>query len=299
MPAVDRGQRGGEVVDHVADQLVAVGEAVGERGGVGQQLLDGAALALQHLHQVHAQLVDLLGVERLEQRLEPVEERGQVEGRRGPGHRDGVAPLEPGAGLRGIDGDPTDPVVEAVGQRVAVLVARLEGEIAVADQVEEAHLGARGGRERYVGVHLERHHGLVALVVLDLLDLADADAGHADVVALLEHRRVGEDRLVLVASPKPKLPMIAASSPVTRIETIVKMRSLMPAAMVTELRRLRSLAALRAACLSIFASAFGSDRSSVAVLTGRHHPSRPGRRGASRGRRRSRRVGRSRRRGVR
>ena len=30
-------------------------------------------------------------------------------------------------------------------------------------------------------------------------DLTDADAGHADVVALLEHRRVGEHRFVLVA----------------------------------------------------------------------------------------------------
>ena len=69
--------------------------AVGERRGLLQQALDGAALALQHLDQVHAQLVDLLGLERLEQRLEAVEERGQVERRAGLVDRDGVARLQP------------------------------------------------------------------------------------------------------------------------------------------------------------------------------------------------------------
>ena len=36
-----------------------------------------------------------------------------------------------------------------------------------------------------------------------------------------------------VPAPKPMLPMIAASRPVTRTETTVKMPSLMPAAIVT------------------------------------------------------------------
>ena len=77
--------------------------------------------------------------------------------------------------------------------------ALLEREVAVADQVEEPDLGARGRGQRDVGLDPERHQRLVALVVLDLLDLADADAGDPDVVALLEHRRGGEDRLVLLA----------------------------------------------------------------------------------------------------
>ena len=92
-----------------------------------------------------------------------------------------------------------DAVVDSVRYRVAGLVAGLEGEVAVADQVQEPDLGARGGRERHLGLHPERHQGLVALVVLDLPDLADADPRHPDVVALLEHRRVGEHRAVLGA----------------------------------------------------------------------------------------------------
>jgi hypothetical protein len=41
--------------------------------------------------------------------------------------------------------------------------------------------------------------------VLDLLDLAHADAGHAHVVAVLEHRGVGEHRLVLGGVPEAEV----------------------------------------------------------------------------------------------
>ena len=119
---------------------VAVGEAVGQGRGVGQQLLDGAALALEHLDQVHAELVDLLGRERLEQRLEAVEELGQVERRQGLLDRERVAFFEPGAGGRGVGRPAADAFVEPVGQRCPGLVAGLEREVAVADQVEEADL---------------------------------------------------------------------------------------------------------------------------------------------------------------
>ena len=167
-----------EVVDHLADQLVAVGQGRGQRRRLLQQALDRAALALQHLDQVHAQLVDLLGLQRLEERLEAVEERGEVERGAGLLDRDGVAVLQP---LR-LD-----------------VRALLEREVAVADEVEEPDLRARGRGQRHVGLDPERHQRVVALVVLDLLDLADADPGDPDVVALLEHRRGGEDRLVLLA----------------------------------------------------------------------------------------------------
>ena len=66
-----------------------------------------------------------------------------------------------------------------------------------------------------------------------------------------------------VLSPKPKLPMMAASSPVTRTDAIVKISSLMPAAQVAALRRLRTFAALPSGA---FASA---GRSCVVV---RHEP---------------------------
>ncbi len=42
----------------------------------------------------------------------------------------------------------------------------------------------------------------------------------------------------VVLAPKPMLPMIAASRPVTSSETTVKMPSLMPAAIVVALREL-------------------------------------------------------------
>ena len=91
-----------------------------------EQAADRAALALQHLHEVHAQLVDLVGLQRLEERLEAVEEHGEVE--RGPGllDRDHVVLAEP------------------LGLRVG---ARLQRHVAVADEVEEADLGLGGARD--------------------------------------------------------------------------------------------------------------------------------------------------------
>ena len=77
-----------EVVDEVADHLVAVGQGAGHRGGVGQQALERAALALEDLDDLVGQLVDVGGAERLEERLEPVEQHGEVERRRGARDRD-------------------------------------------------------------------------------------------------------------------------------------------------------------------------------------------------------------------
>jgi hypothetical protein len=51
-------------------------------------------------------------------------------------------------------------------------------------------------RNRISAVDPERHQRLGPLVVLDVLHLADAHPGDPDVVALLEHRGVAEDRLV-------------------------------------------------------------------------------------------------------
>ena len=59
---------------------------------VRQQALDGAALALEHLDDLEGQPVHVRRGQRLEQRLEPVEQHGQVQGGRGLRQRDDVAP---------------------------------------------------------------------------------------------------------------------------------------------------------------------------------------------------------------
>ena len=56
--------------------------------GLLEQCLDGAALALQHLDQRGGELVDVLGLEHLEERPEPVQQLGQVEARVGAVERD-------------------------------------------------------------------------------------------------------------------------------------------------------------------------------------------------------------------
>src|SRR5206468_12099015 len=65
----DRGERRGQVVHDLADDLVLVCQRVGEVGEVGQQQRQRAALSLQRLDQLEGQLVDLSGVEALDQRL--------------------------------------------------------------------------------------------------------------------------------------------------------------------------------------------------------------------------------------
>ena len=169
VPVVDGGERLAEVVitwpiSWSRSASVLVRDAV-----LASRLLDRAALALQHLDQVDAESLTCLGFSAWNSGWKPLNSDGQVQRRRWCGRR--------GSCRR---------------RRAAVRRSRralLQRQVAVADQVEEADLGARGGGERHVGLDPERHQRPVALVVLDLLDLADADAGDPDVVALLEHRR--------------------------------------------------------------------------------------------------------------
>src|SRR5690606_2386991 len=91
---VDRGQHRVEVVDHLPDHLVLLGDRGGQRRGALQQALHRAALALQDLDDLVRQLVHVVRRERAEQRLEAVEQLVQVQRGRGAFERDRVARLQ-------------------------------------------------------------------------------------------------------------------------------------------------------------------------------------------------------------
>ena len=164
-----------EVGDQVADHLVAVGQGVGQRRGALQQRVEVAALTLEHRDHLGGELVDVRRGQRLEQRLEPVEQHREVESRLGALHRD-----------RGVLRHPVE-VSDALGQ----LDVALTHQVAVAD---------RGGRalgdDRAVG-DVEVDHRAGAVHDLDVLDAAHLDARDPDVVALDHAGRVGEDGLVV------------------------------------------------------------------------------------------------------
>ena len=168
---VDRGQHLLHVLQHPADDLVAVGEGVGQRGGTGHEALHGAALALQRLHDLERRLVDRLRVERLEQRPEAVEQHGQV---------------QRVAGLR-------ERQRAALGQRVGGAGALRQRDVPLADDVAVAQPGDGALRDLAVVVEGELDLGEAAVGDGQLLHLADADAGDADLVAGQQPGDVAED----------------------------------------------------------------------------------------------------------
>jgi hypothetical protein len=140
---------------------------------VGEQALDGAALALQHLDDLERELVDLLGVERGEQRLEPVEQNGEVERRARALDRDGAA----------------------CGQRPARRArALLEGEIALPDEVAVEDRRPHRCRQRLVLRHAELDLGQPPVDDPHVVDAADDHARDPDVVAGQQAAGVGEAR---------------------------------------------------------------------------------------------------------
>ena len=70
-----------QVGDDLADELIAAGQCGRQRRGLGQHRRDGAALALEHPEQFAGQRVDLIGIQRAEQRPEPADQCVDVEGR--------------------------------------------------------------------------------------------------------------------------------------------------------------------------------------------------------------------------
>ena len=115
------------------------------------------------------------GGQRLEQRLEPVEQLGQVQRGRGPRHRD------------------RRPRAQRLADRAGAL-AQLH--VPLPDQVEV--LDRRGGRggQRAALLDREADERQVALVDADRGDVADPDAGDVHVVAHVEPGDVGEHGLV-------------------------------------------------------------------------------------------------------
>ena len=168
-----------QVVDEVADHLVAVGEGRRDRRRVGEQPLQRPALALEHLDDLVRQLVDVFGESASNSGLKPlnstvrssagvVRETGIVEPRQPPG------------------------VADLLGER----------DVALADEVAVADGGVGAAVDRGVAVDLEGDQRTGAVDDLHLADRADPDAGDPDVVALVDAGGVGELRLVLPAAPK-------------------------------------------------------------------------------------------------
>ena len=96
---VDRAEHGVEVVDGAADDGVAVGERGREAGRLGEQGVHVAALPLQGLDEQARELVDVARGQRGEERLEAVEEHGEVEGGVGA-RRAGSSSRRPGPPAR-------------------------------------------------------------------------------------------------------------------------------------------------------------------------------------------------------
>jgi hypothetical protein len=168
-----------QIVDHLADHLVAVGERVGQRRRAGEQALDGAALALQHLDDLERELVHLLRIESGEQRLEPVEQHGEVERRAGALDRDRAA----------------------CRQHLACgPCALLEREVALPDEVAVEDRRPRRRRDRLVGRHAELHLGEPPVDDPHVVDGADDHARDPDVVAA--EQAAGVDEAGRVGRPR-------------------------------------------------------------------------------------------------
>jgi hypothetical protein len=167
--------------------LVTLSELRGQLRGVVENVVDGAALTLEHGDEGLRKGVDLVRVQRPEHRLETTDQRVEVQRGRGPRHRDESARRQ-------------DPVG-------AVAVATLELEVAVADQVEITDLGGRRLIHRHRAVDVELHpRPLAAVDQLDIADLADLDAGSAYELAWPQAAGVAELRGIGVGAVEADLP---------------------------------------------------------------------------------------------
>ena len=180
---VDGAEHGVEVVDHLADELVARREILGEGAGGRQEAGQRAALALQQLHDCAADLVDLGSVEALEDWLQSAEEGIQVE--------------------RGLRVLPRDGASRRDLAQFAWACGDLE--IAVADEVLVTDGRARRGVELIALVDVEGHIDGVVRVQRHRADRSHRNAGNAHILSGLQPCRVGERRVVLGLRREPEL----------------------------------------------------------------------------------------------
>ena len=136
------------------------------------------------LQQFAGQRVDLVGIQRTEQRPEAADECVDVERGRRPGQRDRLSRLQ-------------------FPHRPRPL---FEGQITITDEVLVAHrrLGALGERQSLVDGEVDRDGAV--LVQGQVLDLADLDTGDADEVPALEARHIREHRAVGGTRVESELP---------------------------------------------------------------------------------------------
>ena len=165
VPVLDRGvQHGVQVGDHLADRLVAFGQAIGELRGLVEDVVDGAALALEDGDDRRGDAVDLLRIQRPEQRLEATDQRVEVQRRLGACQRDESAWRQ--------------------GAFSALPGPSAEFQVPVADEVLVADLRGRRLIELHRAVDGEVDADpLVSLDQVDFFDLADFYAGGADELA--------------------------------------------------------------------------------------------------------------------
>lgn len=176
---IHRGQHVVEVVDHRTDHPILVGDGVGEACRILDQFRDCSRLALEHLDDLVRQLVHVVGAEGLEQRTEPVEQRGEVDGRLRPLHRNGVA---------------------AAHLHSLLPLALFERDVALPHEVPKADGRGGAGGQPVPFRHRELNLCLAVVVDRDLLDLPHTHTGDADLVALVERGDVREDRVELGAT---------------------------------------------------------------------------------------------------
>ena len=74
-------QHGVQVLDHLPDRLVTIGDLAGRLRGLVEDVVDGAALTLKDGDDGRRDGVDLVRIERTEQRLETTEQGVEIQRR--------------------------------------------------------------------------------------------------------------------------------------------------------------------------------------------------------------------------
>ena len=177
-------QHGVQVGDQLTDQLAAPGQGRRQRRGLCQHRGQRAALPLENTQQFTGQRIDLIGIQRSEQRAEAPDQRIDVQCGRCAGQRNRRTRRQPAGRPRAL----------------------FEREVAVTDQVLVAHdsFGALG--EPHPVVDCEADGDRAVAMQRQVADLADLHPGDADEVAGLQTGYVRENCLIGGSVLKAQLP---------------------------------------------------------------------------------------------